>query len=297
MAHASKKKHKKHEEEEHENHERWLVTYADMLTVLMALFIVMFAISSVNRQKFDALAAGLANGFGGPPAVISGGRGVMDKDGIDDPSLNLMTAVKPPSDGSLKQALQSEKDRENLLAKQAAVTEAKRLEGVKAKLQDALNKKGLPEAAKFRIDERGLVVTIVTDKVLFAPDRAELQAGGQAVLTAVGPVLKATPNGLLVEGHTNTVPVAPKYFASEWELSSTRASSVARYLIKTQGVPAKRFTVVGYADQRPLYGPENPRANDLNRRVELIVQTSLPPATAGLLAAEAKKLESVGKST
>lgn len=291
MSHASKKRHKKHEEEEHENHERWLVTYADMLTVLMALFIVLFAISQVDRDKFDALAAGLANGFGGPPAVISGGQGAMDKDGTEDISLNLLTAVKPPTDGSIKKAVQQEKEKEGLLAKQAAVAEAKRLDEIKKKLQEALKNKGMPEAAKFRIDERGLVVTIVTDKVIFAPDRAELLPAGQSVLTAVGPALKATPNGLLVEGHTNTLPVAPKFYASGWELSSARASSVARYLIKEDGIASKRLTVVGYADQRPLYGPENPRANDLNRRVEVIVQTTLPPATAGLLAAEAKKLE------
>ncbi len=290
MSHASKKRHKKHAEEEHENHERWLVTYADMLTVLMALFIVLFAISSVNREKFDALAAGLANGFGGPPGVIAGGRGVLDKDGIEDPAFNLLTAVKPPSDGSIKQAVESAQDEKNLLSKQAAVNEAKRLENLKTKLQDALNRKGIPDAAKFRIDERGLVVTIVTDKVIFTPDRAELQISGQKVLDAVAPVLESTPNGLLVEGHTNTLPVQTKFYPSGWELSSARASAVVRYLTENDHIAARRFTAVGYADQRPLYGPENPRYNDLNRRVELIIQTNLPPAAAGLLAAEAKKI-------
>lgn len=290
MSHASKKRHKKHAEEEHENHERWLVTYADMLTVLMALFIVLFAISSVNREKFDALAAGLANGFGGPPGVIAGGRGVLDKDGIEDPAFNLLTAVKPPSDGSIKQAVESAQDEKNLLSKQAAVNEAKRLENLKTKLQDALNRKGIPDAAKFRIDERGLVVTIVTDKVILTPDRAELQISGQKVLDAVAPVLESTPNGLLVEGHTNTLPVQTKFYPSGWELSSARASAVVRYLTENDHIAARRFTAVGYADQRPLYGPENPRYNDLNRRVELIIQTNLPPAAAGLLAAEAKKI-------
>ena len=84
-------------------------------------------------------------------------------------------------------------------------------------------------------------------------------------------------------GHTNTVDVKPKYFPSEWELSSTRASSVVRWLITHDHIAPKRLTAVGYADQRPLYGKDNPRANELNRRVEVVVQTSLPPDSAALL--------------
>ncbi len=288
MSHGSgKKKHKPHEEEAHENHERWVLTYADMLTVLMALFIVLFAISQVDQVKFQALATGLANGQGGAVDPLSGGLGVLEKGGLNDPAMDLLTSVKPVTDGTLDKALKSAAEAEQLKDKLTARKEADHLREIQKKLEKALADKNMAGAAKFRIDERGLVMTIVTDKVLFAADRAELQEGGRRVIDAVVPVLRKTPNGLLVEGHTNTAAVRPKYFPSEWELSSTRASSVARYLVE-DGIVAKRLTAVGYADQRPLYGKDNPRADVLNRRVELVVQTTVPDGVATLLKGEAK---------
>jgi chemotaxis protein MotB len=288
MSHAPKKKGKKHEEEEHENHERWLVTYADMLTVLMALFIVLFALGQTDKTKFEALAAGMANGLGGPVGILSSSNGIMDKAGTQDPTLDLLTAVKPPLETTIDKAIESAADSDKLKAKQAARAEANRLREIQKQMEAALAAKNMSGAAKFRIDERGLVVSIVTDKVLFQADRAELQAGGRRVLDAVGPVLRKTPNGLVVEGHTNTAKARPKYFPSEWELSSTRASTVVRYLISAEKVQAKRLTAIGYADQRPLYGADNPRANELNRRVEVIVQTGLAADAAALLKGEAK---------
>src|SRR4051794_7910799 len=101
MSDASDKKHKKgHEEEAHENHERGLVTYADMLTLLMVLFIVLFAMSAVDSKKFQALAQGLSAGFGGHVSPLSGGSGVMDQQGTDPKPVDLMTTVVPPTEVS-----------------------------------------------------------------------------------------------------------------------------------------------------------------------------------------------------
>ncbi len=288
MSHPTKKRHKKHEHEEHENHERWLVTYADMLTVPMALFIVMFALSTADKTKFTAMAEGMANGLGGPVGVITGSKYAMDNKSDTLETLDLMTAAKPPLDSSLERALTAEDDRKRLQAKQEARAEAERLRALQKKLEKALEEAKIPGAARFRIDERGLVISIVTDKVLFEADRAELQPGGRKVLATVSPVLAGTPNGLLVEGHTNNVNVKPKYYPSEWELSGARAASVVRYLIGEHGLAAKRFTAVGYGNQRPLYPDSDPRARDLNRRVEVIVQTTLPATSRHLLAGEAK---------
>ncbi len=285
--HGGGKRRKHHEEhEEHENHERWLVSYADLVTVLMALFIVMFAMSNVDSKKFLQLKASLASSFGNPIVPIPGGPQPAPDTAPAEGPLDLGApmisgAVKPDLS---RESIKTRADREKADGQRRAVEgEIDRLEQARRKLIKTLEKKGLQDQVKFRYDERGLVVSIVTDKVLFAADRAELSPVGETVLRAIGPVLKAVPNGITVEGHTNTVPVKPKYFPSEWELSTARAVTVVRHLVDRDGVPARRLGAIGYADQRPLVPGTSERANRLNRRVEIILLSTLPPEEKALL--------------
>ena len=285
---------KHHEEhEEHENHERWLVSYADLVTVLMALFIVMFAISVVDKEKASVLAASIAASFGNPVTVLDGGRSPDPGTTTADAPVDMGAAIVPPMDPGVRaeiaeqveaaqvRAAIQERDR----ARAAVEREIADLEETRRKLLAALEEHGLSGSARFRYDERGLVVSIVTDEVLFEADRAELSGVGRAVLDAVGPVLRDIPNDVAVEGHTNLVPVRPKYFPSEWELSSARAATVVRHLIEVDAVPAARMSAIGYADQKPLIAGTSPTANRLNRRVEVIVLSGLPADQRALLPA------------
>lgn len=261
----------KHEEHEgHANHERWVLSYADILTLLLALFIVMFAISKVDQKKFEEFARGTAESFGEANLALQGQTGSMDgTDGI------LADAVgqdlKVPSEVNAQdspmtqqEALQREKARQA-----AAEAQKDSLEKVRQEIAKELKAKGLSDSVKMVVDERGLVVNIVTDKVLFDVGRADLRPDGTEVLDLIAPIVKTLPNHLTIEGHTDNVPISGT-FASNWELSVTRATTVLRRLV-ADGVPADRISASGYADQRPLgsNGTEAGRAR--NRRVAIVV--------------------------
>ena len=279
---GSGRKRKGHEEE-HENHERWLVTYADMLTVLMALFIVLFALSVVDKAKFEKFKEGLNGDLGSGAGVLDGGPGLQQSG--DRVAVDLQAAITALND---KQA-----------RAQAAAQETSDLEAAREKIKQALALKGMQKSVQFKIDERGLVVTVVTDDVLFGLGSAALRPKGSAVLDAIAPALKALPNQVTVEGHTDDLPIRGRY-ASNWELSTERATSVLRYLLDRHAVPAKRLSAAGYADQRPLTPNVSGAARSANRRVEVIVRatpvealpvpkptpiaplTAVPPVTAGI---------------
>jgi chemotaxis protein MotB len=293
--------------EEHENHERWLVTYADMLTLLMVLFIVMFAMSAVDQRKFQALADGLAEGFGAPSVAFKGKPEALDADSSTSaltvtgaaPSLQDGLAVPSQAEGAGRDAEADKRavaaaDRLKVAAAaNAAEREVKNMREVQEKIVRALRAKKMEDAVRFRITERGLVVTIVTSEVIFAGDRADLLRGGRTVLGAVAPALVDLPNDIQVDGHTNQLPVPTLNYPSAWELSTARASTVVRFL-HDHGVPEGRLSAAGDAGTRPLHPPDDPRAPTLNRRVEVVVLSNLESAARSLLpsAAGTKSTES-----
>ena len=272
--HSGRRRGKKHEEEEHENHERWLVSYADMMTLLLVLFVVLFAMSQVDKAKFAALASGLAESFGGPisvtPAATPEGDPLEGLPGVID----IASAIAPEETVS-----QAEVD---AAAAQAALAEAQQvaaeaaaqyedLSEVREQIEAALVAAGYAGAARYEIDERGLVVHIVADQVLFDAEQAVLRPEGRQILDAIAPTLRPLPNSLGVEGHANHLPVTPGgVWPSNWELSAYRATTVVRYLAGG-GVPGTRMVANGYSDTRPLVPPSDPASIGVNRRVDIVV--------------------------
>jgi chemotaxis protein MotB len=269
---------KHHEEEEHENHERWLVTYADMLTVLMALFLVMFAISVTDQSKAEKLAGSVREYFGTGPTVVDGGDGLLE----DQAPGNVNTEEQLAIDiQAAVAALDEKKAREKAVA-----AENSELEEVQRRITESLTEKGLQDSVRFQIDERGLVVTIVTDEVLFALGSAELLPAGRTVLDGVGPALVPLPNPVTVEGHTDNLPISGGRYPTNWELSVDRATTVLRHLMAAYGVPAARLSAAGYADQRPLV-ENTPDQRAVNRRVEVIVRATAATDTLEAVPASA----------
>ena len=176
------------------------------------------------------------------------------------------------------------KDRAKQQKRQAAAKEeVENLEQVKEKINAELAKQGALDSVRYAIDERGLIVTIVTTSVVFAGDRAELLPDGQHLLDAIWPALAPLPNRIEIDGHTNQLNVPTVNYPSGWELSTARASTVVRYLATHAGIAQNRLTAVGFADTRPLYDPADPRAMTLNRRVEIVVLSTLPASERELL--------------
>jgi chemotaxis protein MotB len=268
---------KHEEEEEHENHERWLVSYADMITLLAALFIVLFAMSSIDLAKFQKFAHSLNKAFGGgseqTAAVLDpGGKSPMaGGNGFFD-------GMSPGQRDAAAQALQSQQD-----AQQAAAEQRKTLLETQSQIEQKLQAAGLGDSVKFRLDPRGLVINIVTDGVLFDSGSAALRPEGQRVLDQLAPALGALPEPLSVEGHTDDRPIATAAFPSNWELSTARATTVLRYLTDVKGLNPARMTAAGYADQRPLVPNIDDANRALNRRVEIVViapnATTVPTGT------------------
>jgi chemotaxis protein MotB len=287
-SHGSKKKHKGGgHAEEHENTERWLLTYADMITLLMVLFIVLFAVSQVDQKKFAALKSGLAAGFGAQ-TVFDGGPGALQDDGQTNAAVNVNPDVpsaprNPAQQQAILQAVAAADRARTEAQVRAAEREVAKFEKLKKQIQQALAERKVAAGAQFRIDERGLVITVVTSSVVFAGDRAELLPAGQQIVAAIGGPLRALPNRIEVDGHTNQLPVPTRRYPTAWELSTARACTVLRYLVAADGLPASRLSAAGFAGERPLYPPADPRAPTLNRRVEIVVLSGLKPAERALL--------------
>lgn len=273
--------------EEHENHERWLVSYADMVTLLMVLFIVMFAMSQVDQKKFAALKEGLAAGFGTSVSVLDGAQSVLE-----EPGNSSAASVKPVDTSSLADPAKSKVGQDAIAQHErqaagrreaAAEIEADRLGEVAERLTRTLEAKGLQDDVRTTITDRGLVVSLVSRNVTFEPDVAELSPRGREVVDALAPALLDLPDPLVIEGNTNQEPVKPKYFPTDWELSAARAVGVLRYLSEDWKLPAERMTATAYGHENPLVDPREPGSQDVNKRVDIVVETSLDTDTKLLL--------------
>ncbi len=262
--------------EEHVNHERWMVTYADMLTLLLVLFIVLYAISSVNTTKFIQLKSSLSSAFGnGPSPVLNGGNGPIDGSSAEQ------ATDKNPTDATLTQPVKVASNTDA----SAAQHELDQFKQIEAAIKASLHKRGLDGSAEFNIDERGLVVTLVTDELVFAGNSAVLESEGSVILSAVVPPLRKIDNQIQVDGHTNQLNTSTAPYPSGWELSSARASSVVRYLVQYGQLSASRLSAAGYSDQRPLLPASDPRSVTRNRRVDVVVLSKLPASARSSLVA------------
>lgn len=288
----SKRRHKHEEHEEHVNHERWLITYADMITLLMVLFIVLFAMGQTDLAKYKKLRHSLAVGFGGPDkmALLDGGNGVLEGGAAPVGIVPQEVAAKGALDALGRRSAAWKIEKTKLEDTKASLEE---------KLKETLSGQLGDSQIRITVGSRGLIISISSDVVLFAPGSAELQSAGQKILDRIAPQLVALPNAITVEGHTDNVPISGSY-PSNWELSTARASSVLRLFIDRDGLPAKRGSAAGFADQRPLVSNATADGRARNRRVEIVVvaavsdpQVDTPDAADLIKMGEAPPTESI----
>lgn len=269
---SSRNRRRRHDEEEHENHERWLVTYADMLTLLMVLFIVMFAMSQVDEKKYNALRSGLAEGFGSTSSFMQGSDSLLE----DQPQQSEQSIVTT-------QVFDSPATPAGTEAADAARRELNRLLAIQRKAEEALRKEHLSQDVQMSIDDRGLVISLVSRHVVFENDVADLSARGQRVVDALAPVLRQITDQLRVDGHTNQVQVRPVYYATDWDLSAARAVTVLRRLDEVGKVPEDRLSVAAFGHERPLVDPSKPGSQQVNKRVDIVVLSPIAEESRALL--------------
>lgn len=243
---------KKHKHPEHENLERWLVSYADFITLLFATFVVLYALAQVDATDFAKLEDSLKYAFSqnslfdGQEAVLSGNESVFDQQQANSFIPSLMVEYISPKyeEDSFKEIAEDIKE----------LTKIGELDGISAK-----------------ITEKGLLLTF-DDKYLFAPGSAYLAPDARKLLDKVGVLIckKFILHNMIVEGHTDSHAMKNDKFPSNWELSGARACSVVRYLIGRFQFSPSLFSAVGYADTRPLETAISPK-DPANRRVEILI--------------------------
>lgn len=244
---------KKKHDAEHPD-ERWLLTYADMITLLMALFIVMWSVSAVNKSKFDELKSSLHAAFG-HSSILPGERSILQQTGSPSSAFTIIPSDMPPRTAVQRTFRKLEQDN---------------LERVRQQIEAAARSEGLSAELRTYIDERGLVVRLLTDKLLFDPGQAVLKPDARPLLSRVARALAAVANPVRVEGNTDNQPISTSQFPSNWELSAARATAVLEAL-RGHGVSDRRLSVAGYADQHPVDSNSTVDGRSHNRRVDIVV--------------------------
>jgi chemotaxis protein MotB len=245
--------------EEHENHERWLVSYADFITLLFAFFVVMYAISSVNEGKYRVMSDSIVEAFKNAPTsekviYIPGAPPQKSETGG--------TLVKPIT-------LKSQPTPEELTAQKEKDVRRQNMRSVAGSLLNVMEPLVKGGQVKVTESNRGIAIEI-NASLLFPPAQAVLNSDSINVLTAVAKVLANDTHQVQIEGHTDNLPIASAIFPSNWELSSARASSVTRLFVEN-GVAANRIVVIGYADNRPVDTNDTPEGRARNRRVTVMI--------------------------
>lgn len=255
----------------HENHERWLLTWADLLTLLLALFIVMYASASVNTDKAKAITESIQQAFSGK--VITGNGSILPEQKADEP-VKAIAQIAPLAPTVVSPEKLPENDRE----KAAGREEQKELEALKRRLDAKIKAKGLGANVETTVERRGLVVRVVTDQILFASGEATLSPKGDDLLQQIRSVLRIDrKHPIAVDGHTDSQPISTGRFRDNWELSASRAAAVVQFLAGSELDP-HRFSATGHGDQQPLTSNGTPAGRQKNRRVEIAL-TRLHPTS------------------
>jgi len=228
---------RKKKEEDKENLERWLLTYADLITLLLAFFIILYVFSKQDSKRYDAMTMQLK-------AIFSGGTGVVDEGGRTGAQV-LEGNVEGPSNVEIRRQLE-------------------------AQINGMSQTDGQENNISVITDERGIVIRIM-DKAFYDTGKADLKDRAKETLSRIAPVIKTVPNEIRIEGHTDNVPINTAEFKSNWELSVRRATEVVQYLIEKGGVSPIRISAAGYSEYRPVAANDTDANRAMNRRIEIIV--------------------------
>ncbi|MBC7544950.1 MAG: OmpA family protein [Candidatus Sericytochromatia bacterium] len=232
---------RKHRAVPHINHERWMVSFADFMTLLFALFVVLFAISQVDAKKLQEVSESMEQAFG----VTKGSTSVLPS------KPTPAVAIIPP-----------------IVTQQ----QLKAMEALKVKLEAQLEKEQLKESVNIQIQERGLVISL-RDAAFFDSGAADLRS---SVLPKLGRFLRqleGVPNDMRIEGHTDSQPIHSSQFPSNWELSGARAGSLLRFTSGHTTIRQRQLSIAGYADQRPIADNKADEGRQRNRRVDIVILT------------------------
>lgn len=253
---------KKGRRQSHEEHsdESWLLPYSDLMTLLLALFIVLFGMSALDARKFEQMAQAMS-------AAFSGGKGVLDH--------SSMNPVEIPSDESgknkksVQQPVQSKSS--SALQQELSRREQEDLEKLKRRIDQYIQENGLTEQLNTKLNQSQLMITI-SDHALFQSGQAVVKPEARKLATAIAALLGKFPDyDVIVSGHTDNVPISNSQYPSNWDLSAGRALNFMRILLLDQQLNPQKFSAIGYGEYRPMTTNSTDAGRAKNRRVEISI--------------------------
>ncbi|TAA72264.1 flagellar motor protein MotB [Planococcus salinarum] len=261
----------------HEDHvdESWLIPYADILTLLLALFIVLFAASEVNSQKFQEISDSFNK-------ELQGGTGILDNQSAVETFEETSKLAEPndadPTEGEATTPPEGEEEEEQKIEmtaeeiEQLALAEDyKELAAIQDKVKAYIAERNMEDKLEAELTSKGLVLKI-KDGVLYGSGSANLSEDAQMVAEEIGKMLVTDPpRSIFIEGHTDNIPSTSSAFPSNWELSSARAINFMKILLENEELDPAKFSATGFAEHQPIAGNDSEEGRAENRRVEVLI--------------------------
>ena len=233
---------RRHEHEEPESSERWLLTYADLITLLLGLFVILYAMSKLDQVKYNEVAIALSQTFGGKTILSGHGIGITPM------------PAPPPQDGTDNNDEASSDSKQNELSKQ---------------INNALGQYIQSSKVSIVKSSEGLTIHLL-ETLLFETGSDALKPEAQNVLNKLSDLIRVLPNKIRVEGHTDNVPINTPQFPSNWHLSIARSLNTAYYMIQ-KGVNPQKISILGYSEYKPINPNNTPENRAKNRRVDIVI--------------------------
>jgi chemotaxis protein MotB len=227
--------------------QEWLTTYSDMMTLVLCFFVLLYSYSLIDMKKFNAMATSVSSAFGGTPSIMkyNSNAGDVPIVGSDKPKEGDTNGVKTD---------QAEKNVYNTVT-------------------DFVEKNSLQELVTIKEGSRGVYIEF-KEKILFDTGKAEIKSEGIPTLMKISELIRNMSNQVVIEGHTDNVPIQTSQFKSNWDLSSARATSVLNYMIDNRGIDAKRLSIAAYGEYNPIASNDTPDGRMQNRRVNVLIITA-----------------------
>jgi chemotaxis protein MotB len=285
---------KKEEHEKEPNHERWLVSYADFITLLFAVFVTLYAMSFTDKQKVDEVIKSMNASFGigtSETMDIINNQSFSPVPGLVDVSKPQVVPplTQPEEDPKIKKkkAQEAEKKSEEEAAKKAKKTTApepstvadqvkkthadeQEFIKIKEQILMLIKEKGAGGQVALTIDSRGLVISL-KDSEFFESGQATVRRGATPLLNNIVSAIDKYTNAIRIEGHTDNIPIQTAAFPSNWELSTGRATNIVQYMISNHAFSPDKLSAIGYGEYRPIADNSTPAGRQKNRRVDVVL--------------------------
>lgn len=249
----------KREPEKHANHERWLVSYADFITLLFAVFTTLYAMSQTDKKKVEEVMASLQQSFG----MVTAGAPSPKVNVIPSKQITVIPALKPEVS-----VLPGTKRIGTAMSKSRA--EEKDFQQIKSSIEAYLVKAGAQKKVTLNVTRRGLIVSL-KEAGFFDSGQAQIKPEAYELVNTIAEVMTQYNNPLRLEGHTDNVPISTSQFPSNWELSGARATNALKYLLKHYDVDPNKISATGYGEYRPIADNATVEGRAKNRRVDLVM--------------------------